>query len=100
LPWPPPRWLPEVESWARAELEHQEIAQLARLGGRQLRPWSAVLSAPMSAREGYFKAAAPFPTRGPALAELLASGQGRGWLLLADAVPGWRQEFPAAGVVN
>jgi hypothetical protein len=97
LPWTQPTWLPEVESWVRAELERQGIALRGPLTERQLRPWSAVLSAPTSAGEVYFKATAPSLAHEPALTELLArrwpellppvlaSDQSRGWLLLADA---------------
>ena len=64
---------------------------------RQVRPWSAVLSAPTSAGEVYFKATAPALAHEPGLTEALASqwpallptvlaaDRARGWLLLADA---------------
>jgi hypothetical protein len=97
LPWTQPTWLPEVESWVRAELERQGIALRGPLAERQMRPWSAVLSAPTSAGEVYFKATAPSLAHEPALTALLArrwpewlpavlaSDSARGWLLLADA---------------
>ena len=97
MPWTQPTWLPEVESWVRAELERQGIALRGPLAERQIRPWSAVLSAPTSAGEVYFKATAPSLAHEPALTELLAqrwpewlptvlaSDNARGWLLLTDA---------------
>lgn len=97
LPWTQPTWLPEVESWVRAELERQGIALRGPLAERQLRPWSAVLTAPTSEGDVYFKATAPSLAHEPALTELLArrwpewvptvlaSDLERGWLLLADA---------------
>ncbi|MFN8512250.1 MAG: hypothetical protein U0841_06595 [Chloroflexia bacterium] len=97
LSWTQPTWLPEVESWVRTELERQGISLHGPLAERQLRPWSAVLTAPTSEGNVYFKATAPSLAHEPALTELLArrwpewvptvlaSDLERGWLLLADA---------------
>lgn len=97
LPWTAPGWLPEVEAWVREESARQGIAMVGSLAERQVRPWSAVYSAPTSAGEVYFKATAPSLAHEVALTEMLArrwpewtppvlaSDQARGWLLLADA---------------
>ena len=97
LPWKQSGWIDEVEVWVRGALEAQGIGLSGGLVERQVRPWSAVLSAATSGGEVYFKATAPSLAHEPGLTELLArrwpewvppvlaDERERGWLLLADA---------------
>jgi hypothetical protein len=100
LPWAQPGWRARAEAWIGAKL--------GPLGGVEevkLRPWSAVLRAPTSGGDVYFKANLPALANEPELTRLLhridpghvlpvlAEEPDEGWMLQADGGPTMRSRL-------
>jgi hypothetical protein len=104
LPWAQPGWRARAEAWI--------AEQLGPLGGVEevkLRSWSAVLRAPRSDGDVYFKANLPALANEPELTRLLhridpghvlpvlADEPNEGWMLQADGGPTMRSRLDGIG---
>jgi hypothetical protein len=94
--WADPAWRASAEAWIRRVMADGGGAVTGPTNGVRFMPWSAVLRAPTSEGDVYFKACGPSQAHEPALAALLyaarpdcmipvlATDRERGWLLTAD----------------
>ena len=100
LPWAQPGWRARAEAWIGAQVE-----PLGDVEEVKLRPWSAVLRAPTSGGDVYFKANLPALANEPELTRLLhridpghvlpvlAGEPDEGWMLQADGGPTMRSRL-------
>jgi len=100
LPWAQPGWRARAEAWIGAQVE-----PLGDVEEVKLRPWSAVLRAPTSGGDVYFKANLPALANEPELTRLLhridpghvlpvlAEEPDEGWMLQADGGPTMRSRL-------
>jgi hypothetical protein len=100
LPWAQPCWRARAEAWIGAQVE-----PLGDVEEVKLRPWSAVLRAPTSGGDVYFKANLPALANEPELTRLLhridpghvlpvlADEPDEGWMLQADGGPTMRSRL-------
>jgi len=99
LPWAEPAWRERAERWIAEQVGRLGRDPTGPVAEVKMRPWSAVLRAPTSAGDVYFKANLPALANEPALTRLLAridpghvlpvlaEEPGEGWMLQADGGP-------------
>lgn len=112
LPWAQPGWRGRAEAWIRAQLGPLGREASGAVQEVKLRPWSAVLRAPTSAGDIYFKANLPALANEPALTRLLAridpghvlpvlaEEPAEGWMLQADGGPAMRSRLDGSDDVR
>ncbi len=107
--WADPVWRAAAEAWIGQVLAARGGELTGPTRGVRFTPWSAVLRAPTSEGNVYFKACGPSQAHEPALAALLyearpdcmarvlAADRERGWLLAADGGPTLTEAIRATG---
>lgn len=97
--WRDPAWRQAAEMWIRETAAAGGRPVNGPIGGVRFLPWSAVLRAPTTGGDVYFKACSPSQSHEPALATWLAAARpdcmipvlatdpARDWLLLPDGGP-------------
>jgi Phosphotransferase enzyme family len=112
LPWAQPGWRQRAEAWIGAQLGPLGREAAGPVEQVKLRPWSAVLRAPTSAGDVYFKANLPALANEPALTRLLAridpdhvlpvlaEEPAEGWMLQADGGPTMRSRLDGSDDVR
>jgi Phosphotransferase enzyme family len=112
LPWAQPGWQERAEAWIGAQLGPLGRKAVGAVEEVKLRPWSAVLRAPTSAGDLYFKANLPALTNEPVLTRLLAridpghvlpvlaEEPDEGWMLQADGGPTMRSRLDGSDDVR
>ncbi len=112
LPWAQPEWRQRAEAWIGAQLGPLGREAAGAVEEVKLRPWSAVLRAPTSAGDVYFKANLPALANEPALTRLLAridpkhvlpvlaEEPDEGWMLQADGGPTMRSRLDGSDDVR
>lgn len=97
--WLDPTWRQAAEAWMHEAAARQGTPVIGPITGVRFLPWSAVLRAPTTRGDVYFKACGPSQRHEPALAVFLAEARpdcmipvlaadaGRGWLLTPDGGP-------------
>jgi Phosphotransferase enzyme family len=105
LPWAEPAWRERAERWIAEQVGRLGRDPTGPVAEVKMRPWSAVLRAPTSAGDVYFKANLPALANEPALTRLLAridpghvlpvlaEEPGEGWMLQADGGPTMRSRL-------
>jgi Phosphotransferase enzyme family len=112
LPWAQPGWRDRAEAWIGAQLGPLGREAAGAVEEVKRRPWSAVLRAPTSAGDVYFKANLPALANEPALTRLLAridpghvlpvlaEEPDEGWMLQADGGPTMRSRLDGSDDVR
>jgi len=105
LPWAQPGWRARAEAWIGQQLGPLGREAAGDVAEVKLRPWSAVLRAPTSGGDVYFKANLPALANEPELTRLLhridpghvlpvlAEEPDEGWMLQADGGPTMRSRL-------
>jgi hypothetical protein len=105
LPWACPDWRSRAEAWIAAELDRAGLEPDGAPAEVKIRPWSAVLRAPTSAGDVFFKANLPALGNEPALTRVLhridpehvlpvlAEEPAELWMLQRDGGPTMRERF-------
>ena len=105
LPWARPDWRPRAQAWIDAQLAGLGLTATGAVDEVKLRPWSAVLRAPTSGGDVYFKANLPALANEPGLTRVLAridpvhvlpvlaEEPGEGWMLQSDGGPTMRSRL-------
>jgi hypothetical protein len=105
LPWARPDWRERAQAWIDAQLGGLGLTATGAVEEVKLRPWSAVLRAPTSGGDVYFKANLPALANEPRLTRLLAridpvhvlpvlaEEPGERWMLQSDGGPTMRSRL-------
>lgn len=107
VPWARPGWFASATEWIREQVAALGYSEVGPIEQVRISPWSAVLRAPTSAGNVYFKAPAyayeatlttwlaeQFSAQSP---RVLAADTVHGWLLMADAGESLRPALMAGG---
>ncbi len=109
LPWARPDWRPRAEAWIAAELARAGLEPDGAPEEVKIRPWSAVLRAPTSAGDVFFKANLPALGNEPAMTRVLhridpehvlpvlAEEPSELWMLQRDGGPTMRSRLAGDG---
>jgi hypothetical protein len=105
LPWARPEWRGRAHAWIESQLGRLGLRPAGPVEEVKIRPWSAVLRAPASGGDVYFKANLPALANEPELTSILAridpehvlpvlaEEPGERWMLQADGGPTMRSRL-------